>query len=902
MILAVPEYTSAPANPDQWDRYYNLTDDKLYIQTLAMSDPSYPVWVEIAEGAAVRESMRQQITLTRSRYSAKDYQTFLDEIVAYIAERWGDDFNDFMSSDPAMMIAEYISAAFDQLSWYLDREADEWYMELARVLSNVARLARYLGYKPQPSVSASVDLLITLTSGPYAFDVTLTEGHQFEGPNGLIFELASDQTISAGDTEKTVGAFQGKTYTETFISDGTANQQFNLSLVPDDEYLAEFKTQVEVGIDPWSEEDFLPYSADEVFEVVYLTSPPVLRFGNGVIGKIPPEGDEIRVSYVATKGNLAGQATAGTVTTSNTTVVENFEEIPITVTNPAAASGGAPPEDIDSIKTEAPRYFITADRLVTKNDYNTLAGQFSSVSGAVAKANATIIRGVGQDLELQGLMDALTSDREDLDDYLTSIKTAQTAIKALTGDSSTSDTIRHQTTQGKTATTAVKAKTDDIDTNVTTVKGNITDAEGHIELAQTQLDFLPFQEMIGQGDGTSAVFTKTLAKVPIKEGSAVILVSDKTPTKSATDGDCDTTPGRLNSATIGFVSADVGKLVRIGGEYRQIQKYVDSANVEYSGPRIYGTSLIVEVYPPAVIGYTDDTGLISGSGIASGSVNQSSGALTVTFSVAPEGISGKYGVPIMCTYQYKGESLQAVLDDALTETGTASTNVDTFTTLGDNIDTEADNVDGYLDQIDTDCDDIDTQADNASGYADDAGGIPDQIQNDVDELSDYLDEMFSGDCKANVVRVSCLVLDANGFYTAPSLALKGDLKTYLDARKIRTVQNSVVSGDFYLVKVKLRIEVKLEDLFVFQSVEDTILADIDTMFKGRDYAQPLLRSEYYGVVDAVDGVDYSNITVEDTAYQNSANTATPPSVDSDGNVFVSEEEVITKWDVTVVQI
>jgi len=152
------------------------------------------------------------------------------------------------------------------------------------------------------------------------------------------------------------------------------------------------------------------------------------------------------------------------------------------------------------------------------------------------------------------------------------------------------------------------------------------------------------------------------------------------------------------------------------------------------------------------------------------------------------------------------------------------------------------------------------------------------------------------------VRVSCLVLDANGFYTAPSLALKGDLKTYLDARKIRTVQNSVVSGDFYLVKVKLRIEVKLEDLFVFQSVEDTILADIDTMFKGRDYAQPLLRSEYYGVVDAVDGVDYSNITVEDTAYQNSANTATPPSVDSDGNVFVSEEEVITKWDVTVVQI
>ena len=180
MILAVSEYSSAPASPAQWDRYYNLTDDKLYIQTLETTDVSYPTWVEIEQGAAVRDSMRREITLTKSLYSAKDYQTFLDEIVAYIAERWGNDFNDFMSSDPAMMIAEYISAAFDQLSWYLDREADEWYMELARLIGNVARLARYLGYKPTPSVAASVDETVTLSSGPYAFDVPLKQGHQFE--------------------------------------------------------------------------------------------------------------------------------------------------------------------------------------------------------------------------------------------------------------------------------------------------------------------------------------------------------------------------------------------------------------------------------------------------------------------------------------------------------------------------------------------------------------------------------------------------------------------------------------------------------------------------------------------------------------------------------------------------
>lgn len=906
MILAVPEYTSEPASPAQWDRYYNLTTDILYIQTDLTTDSGYPTWVEIAQGAAVRDDMRQQITLTRSLYSAKDYQTFLDEIVAYIAEMWGDDFNDFMSSDAAMMIAEYTAAAFDQLSFYMDREVDDWYMELARVTGNVASLARQLGYKPSPAVASSVDLTVTLTDGPYGFDVTLKEGHQFEGPNGLIFELASDQVIPLGDTEKTIGVFQGKTYSEVFVSDGSANQQYNLSLIPTDEYLALDKTKVYVALTEWTELDFLPYSASESFEVVHLTSPPKLRFGNGVIGKIPVSGSEIRVSYVATRGNSGALATSGTIETSNTTVIVNYQQIPITVTNPRVASGGSPAETIDQIKTEAPRYFLSADRLVTQSDYNSLASQFSSVSGSVAKANAVIVRGVSQDLELQALMDELTTDRTELDAYIVAIKAYQDEIAALTGDVATADMIRNQATATQTSNTAIKAKTDDIDTNVTTVQGNVSDCEDDIDLAKTRLEFLPFQEVIGQGNGSEKTFTPpaaTLARIPIKEGSTTVIVSDVTSILSATDGDCDAVPGRLNSTSSTFVEAThLGKMIRIGGEYRQIQKINDANNLEYSGPRIYGTSLLVDIYPSAIIGYSNSAGVISGAGIDSGFVNQTTGALTVVFDTAPAGITGKYGVPIIVSYQYKDESIQGILDDALVDSGLATDNTDTFTTLGDDIDDEADSSDDYADQVIIDCDNIDAKTVSTKSSADSAAGIPDQIQNDIDDLSDYIEEMFSGDCKANVVRVSCLALDANGFYAAPSLALKQDLKDYLDERKIRTIQNSVVGGDFYLVKVKLTIQVKLEPLFVFQSVEQLISDAVDAMLKDRDYEQPLLRTEYHGVVDAIDGVNYSNIAISDTAYFNAANTATPPSVDSSGNLFVSENEVVTKWEVTITQI
>jgi hypothetical protein len=462
-----------------------------------------------------------------------------------------------------------------------------------------------------------------LTSGPYAFDVPLRVGHQFGGPNGLIFEMGQEKIIPSGNVNIEVGVYQGKTYAEVFVSDGTANQVFNLSLVPDDEFLAQGKMLLTVDLDVWDEEDFLPYGALDNYEVTYLSSPPQIRFGDGVIGKIPPVNAEIRVSYVATNGKNASLATSNTVTESITPVVVNFQQIPISVTNNDPATGGADAESMRSIKANAPRYFLAADRLVTKGDYNVLAGKFSSLSGAVAKANAIIVRGVGDDLELQDLMAALVADRVLLDGYLNSIDQNQDDIKALTGDALVDDTIRSETNKTVDYNTSIRLKTDDIDTQVTAVKGNISDCRDDIDLAKTQLDFMPFQEMIAMGDSVKDSFSFDLANKPIKEGSFTIFVADQAAVKDGSDGDCDATPGKL-IATItapGFESTDVGRMVRIGGEYRQIQKVGNPTTIEYSGPRIYGTSLIVEVFPAVRIGYSDFDGLISGSGFG-GSINR----------------------------------------------------------------------------------------------------------------------------------------------------------------------------------------------------------------------------------------------------------------------------------------
>lgn len=903
MILAIPEYDAAPTDPAQWDRYYDLTLDMIRIQVLPITDPSYPNWVEMARGAAVRESMRIIDTLVKSKYAARDYQTFLDEIVAYIAEKWGSDFNNFMASEPAIMLAQYVAAALDQMSWNLDRETDEWYMTLARLRESVAEGARILGYRAAPAVAASIDELVTLPFAPYAFDVPLREGHQFQGPNGLIFTLDSDQVIPAGDTEKLCTVYQGQKFLETFTSDGNPNQVFKLSLVPKDDFLAQGYVKVTAGGTEWTEFDFIPYSATESYEVHYLANPPRCKFGDGIIGKVPPRGSEIRIGYISTSGKRGRLTIKDSVKTSLTPVVINFQTIPITCTNPEPASSGDDAETQASIKVNGPAFFDTADRCVTKKDVETLAGHFNDpLYGAVAKANALSIRGVAQDLQLRALLDAILADKDDMTIAMEIIRTEQNKIKAATGSSSILGTIRNllETIGIKTLDISNVLSTAMVD-HLTAVANDIGLSKNDIDDAKTQLKYVSFCELLGQGDGVNKIFSGVLAKKPVTKGTFGIFVADKTPTANGNDGDCDSSPGEMDSSSASFVPLDAGKLIKIGGEYRQILKYKSPTTIEYSGPRIYGTNLLWAVYPPAIIGYDDGSGNVQGSGIVSGSVTPA-GAWDVEFAVAPAGIVGQYGVPIVCTYAYQCDGVIDTLDLANGHCDDAIADITNLAPDANLIVADLADIDATVVSIGGKCDEIDTSAGDSIDAVDSVLYIPVQIGNDITAVYNYLDEVISGECKANIVRISCLVYDSNGFYTAPSNSLMNALKTYLTNRRVETVRYSVVSGAYYLLMVNMTIQLKITDQYVFTEVAGRVQAAIDIMFKGRAYAQGLLRSEYYKKVQDNVGIDYFNVNIDGSSWADPANTEAVPVVDSAGNLFVGENQVITRGTINIVQI
>jgi hypothetical protein len=338
--------------------------------------------------------------LVRVKYSGRDFWTFFDDLKTRVRAKYADDYNDFVESSLGVMLIDLVSFAAETLSFYLDRQATDCYLDTVQTRTLAERLVRQLGYKMHGATSHSVDLSVTLKKA-WSFEVIVPAGFRFVGPNNLIYESTQDVSYPASDVgPKTISVREGEIKTETFVSDGTKNQVFELSGVAEGLFLLSSSVKVTVGGSVWTENDFLEFLQTDHYEVAYGSSPPLIRFGNGVAGNIPEVGSTIIVEYVVSHGK-SGFAASGAIDSELTKLRVGGNDIDMTVTNPLASGGGSDSESIAHAKSYAPSYHRTRQVAVTKPDYETLASVFSdSQFGSVAKAKAVSSRSADEDLYL----------------------------------------------------------------------------------------------------------------------------------------------------------------------------------------------------------------------------------------------------------------------------------------------------------------------------------------------------------------------------------------------------------------------------------------------------------------------------------------------------------------------
>lgn len=196
------------------------------------------------------------------KYLNKDFNTFREALIEYARAYYPNSYNDFSTSSPGTMFIEMAAYVGDVLSFYLDNQVQENFLEYAKQTNNLYAMAYMLGYRPKVTSAAIVNLdvyqQLPASGASYQPDfnyaMTIAEGMQvgsnintnnfFYCPNKLDFNLSSSinptdisvyTTVSGNPNtyllKKTTQALSGKINTTT-LSFG-ASERFSIRSIQD---------------------------------------------------------------------------------------------------------------------------------------------------------------------------------------------------------------------------------------------------------------------------------------------------------------------------------------------------------------------------------------------------------------------------------------------------------------------------------------------------------------------------------------------------------------------------------------------------------------------------------------------------------------------------------------------
>ena len=124
------------------------------------------------------------------QYLNKDFTELRASLVNYARTYFPTTYNDFSPSSPGMMFMEMAAYVGDVMSFYLDNQIQETYLQYARQTNNLYELAYMFGYKPNVTQVATTaidfyqQLPAKLSGSDYVpdFDYNLYIPMQFEEP------------------------------------------------------------------------------------------------------------------------------------------------------------------------------------------------------------------------------------------------------------------------------------------------------------------------------------------------------------------------------------------------------------------------------------------------------------------------------------------------------------------------------------------------------------------------------------------------------------------------------------------------------------------------------------------------------------------------------------------------
>lgn len=133
-------------------------------------------------------------------YYSRDFNSIKESLVEHARRYYPDSFKDFSEAGFGSLMLDTVSYVGDVLSFYLDYQVNESFLETAKEEQNVIKIARQLGYKQEQSVSSQglATFFIYVPTNAIGNDLdyrylpTIKAGSVFSANNGTQFILAED--------------------------------------------------------------------------------------------------------------------------------------------------------------------------------------------------------------------------------------------------------------------------------------------------------------------------------------------------------------------------------------------------------------------------------------------------------------------------------------------------------------------------------------------------------------------------------------------------------------------------------------------------------------------------------------------------------------------------------------
>ena len=355
-----------------------------------------------------------EFNLPKNSYASFDAQSMRDLIIERLNQDSSISFTDqnFQGSNLNAII-DIIGFSFHTLLFYLNQTSSEGTFSDTQLYENMNRIVKLIDYKPAGPQTSIVPMTINALAG-------LSTGYHtvprftFATVNGKTYTNVGDITFNRqlSSTTETISAIDNTLFYEGRIQEypveTAIGEDFEIvNILPGANTLIDhFNIFVFVKEgDTWYEYTrtpslFLNNGTQRVFDVRYNQNKNYeVKFGNNINGKRLSAGDSVAVYYLESTGTQ-GQITKNAFNSSqinvyNTTQYDEiFDDIKdstlsylsidditdVVVSNSEDSTLYDSGETVDDIRTNAPKFFSSEYKLITKPDYESfISRNFSNI-------------------------------------------------------------------------------------------------------------------------------------------------------------------------------------------------------------------------------------------------------------------------------------------------------------------------------------------------------------------------------------------------------------------------------------------------------------------------------------------------------------------------------------------